>query len=90
MERGRPCQRAHLERQFALSLRRPIDLAQFPADHEPDDLVLIGLLDLEHAPRLPVAEDGDAVAELEHLLQAVRDQDHRAPVVPELAGAGET
>ncbi len=49
-----------------------VDLA---ADHHADDAVDIGVGDLAAADELAVAEHGVAVADLEHLLEAVRHED---------------
>lgn len=58
-----------------------MDLAEFAAHHQSDDLVLVCLSDLERAPGLSVPEYRRPIAEGEDLPQAVTDEDDGASLI---------
>ena len=55
------------------------------ADHHPRQRRLVGAGGLDRADRLAAPQHGDAVGDLEHLVQLVRDEDDRGPVVAQPA-----
>ena len=83
MSRSRPrfVEVLHLQDRIAdLSGLLPEDVADVAADHHPDELAHVRLGDRPGADIAAVAEHGDAVAEAEDLLHAVRDVDDAEPL----------
>ena len=60
-----------------LAWRAGIAVGQFAADHGLDDAVFadLGRCGVERVDRLAVADDGDAVGDLQYLVELVGDQD---------------
>ena len=87
-----PTQRAHLQQRL-LDLRaqgtRRKRLPQRAPDHQAHDLVVAGRGHVDGPDVLAVAEDGGAVAQLAHLVHAVRDEDHRHALLAQPAHDGE-
>ena len=66
----------HLEDDLTGSAHFPrVNIRQFTADHEGDQLILVELFLILRGDRLAVTQDGDAVGEVEDLFQAVGDVD---------------
>ena len=65
------------------------EVGHLAPDHERDDLVHAGLGDALRADVLTVAHDGDGVAQVEDLVEAVGDEDQGAALVAQAAGDGE-
>ena len=53
------------------------DVLQFATDHHPDDLILGGFLQIDGADQRAVLEHGGAIAEAEHVLHAMGNEDDR-------------
>ena len=80
----------HLEHRLAdgrRGLREQV--ADLAADHQGDQLVDVGVRDRERVDVGTVAHHGDRVAQLEDLVEAVRDEHQRAALVAQPAGDGE-
>ena len=87
-----PIEAAHLQQRF-LDVRplrpRGKGLAQCSPDHHAHDLVIAGLRHLHGANIDAVAEDRGPVAEIAHLVHAVRDEDDGDALGAEAAHDGE-
>ena len=57
-----------------------VDLIDRPVDHQRDEIGFVGLADPARADQRAVAQDRDAIAEFEHLLEPVADIDDRDAV----------
>ena len=87
-----PGETAHLQQRFldVRSLRpRWEGLAQGAPDHHVHDLVVAGLCHVDGADTDAVAEDRGPMAEIAHLIHAVRDEDDRDALGAEAAHDGE-
>ena len=90
VEDARARQPLDLEQRFAdLGRQLGEQLGDVAADHLPHELVDGRVGDRRGRDVGAVAHDGDGVAEVEHLVEAVRDEEQRATLVAEAAGDGE-
>ena len=61
-------------------MRLVLPRAQLPAHHSPNEIVRRKPVEVLGHHELAVAQDGDPLTEREHLLQAVRDEQHRGTI----------
>jgi hypothetical protein len=76
-------------RRRACRLRAVELVRQAAADHRPDDAVAVEVRGVVGDDMLAVAQDGDAVGELQRLLQRMRDEDDRDAACLQAADQGE-
>ena len=81
---GQPVDHEHVVADLGRKLRE--QLGDVPADHLPHEFVDARLGDRRGRDVAAVAHDGDGVAEGEHLVEPVRDEQQRAALVAQAAG----